>query len=450
MKQSLAAVRSEKKTMLDELGARLEEITASRPTPEDAPPSRDDEPHESSFVEFLAQEARDAETALKTNDVYAQRLQDEIKQVEREMYARPRDAQPPTHDAERVIETAKEAASVALSACESTKQRALYYKGVAKMVYVKLNRKKARLRQTPRRAQRKTRRRDIGAGDTVSPHATQRHRSRALILIRFGVNRRLVIQSNRRAPLTPPHSATPRPIDHATRRRRPPLPPMVSRSRHRHLPRETRSRRRHGRARRRVRRHGRHQGGHRLSARPLSSVRGDERSAVRCHLVSARRRRGRKRQGVVYPLRSTRGDAGEDPMGERARGGRRVGRRDVDALPRDVDSPVTGWTNEEIGEMQFARGIGNCAKVKARDAGTVKKLMETHGEESWAKHWTWALARACASRAVDLERGESFLAPVLDMLNHSHGSANVKWDASEDGEAVVLRALTTVAPGKNW
>ncbi len=142
MKQSLAAVRSEKKTMLDELGARLEEITASRPTPEDAPPSRDDEPHESSFVEFLAQEARDAETALKTNDVYAQRLQDEIKQVEREMYARPRDAEPPTHDAERVVETAKEAASVALSACESTKQRALYYKGVAKMVYVKLQSQK--------------------------------------------------------------------------------------------------------------------------------------------------------------------------------------------------------------------------------------------------------------------------------------------------------------------
>ena len=119
----------------------------------------------------------------------------------------------------------------------------------------------------------------------------------------------------------------------------------------------------------------------------------------------------------------------------------------VDALPRDVDSPVNGWTNEEIGEMQFARGIGNCAKVKARDAGTVKKLMETHGEESWAKHWTWALA-CVRSRAVDLERGESFLAPVLDMLNHSHGSANVKWDASEDGEAVVLRALTTVAPGE--
>ena len=142
MKQSLAAVRSEKKTMLDELGARLEEITASRPAPEDAPPSRDDEPHESSFVEFLAQEARDAETALKTNDVYAQRLQDEIKQVEREMYARPRDAEPPTHDAERVVETAKEAASVALSACESTKQRALYYKGVAKMVYVKLQSQK--------------------------------------------------------------------------------------------------------------------------------------------------------------------------------------------------------------------------------------------------------------------------------------------------------------------
>ena len=142
MKQSLAAVRSEKKTMLDELGARLEEITASRPAPEDAPPSRDDEPNESSFVEFLAQEARDAETALKTNDVYAQRLQDEIKQVEREMYARPRDAEPPTHDAERVVETAKEAASVALSACESTKQRALYYKGVAKMVYVKLQSQK--------------------------------------------------------------------------------------------------------------------------------------------------------------------------------------------------------------------------------------------------------------------------------------------------------------------
>jgi len=136
MKQSLDAVRSEKKTMLDELGARLEEITASRAAPEPAPPSRDDEPHESSFVDFLAQEARDAETALKTNDVYARRLQDEIEQVEREMRATPRDA-------EGVIETAKEAASVALSACESSKQRALYYKGVAKMVYAKLQSQKS-------------------------------------------------------------------------------------------------------------------------------------------------------------------------------------------------------------------------------------------------------------------------------------------------------------------
>jgi len=136
MKKSLDAVRSEKKTMLDELGARLEEITASRAAPEPAPPSRDDEPHESSFVDFLAQEARDAETALKTNDVYARRLQDEIEQVEREMRAKPRDA-------EGVIETAKEAASVALSACESSKQRALYYKGVAKMVYAKLQSQKS-------------------------------------------------------------------------------------------------------------------------------------------------------------------------------------------------------------------------------------------------------------------------------------------------------------------
>jgi|TARA_B110000003_G_scaffold77683_1_gene79228 histone-lysine N-methyltransferase SETD3 len=119
----------------------------------------------------------------------------------------------------------------------------------------------------------------------------------------------------------------------------------------------------------------------------------------------------------------------------------------VDALPQTVDSPVTTWTNAEIAEMAFARGIGNCAKAKARDAGTIKKLNEKYGDASWTKHFAWALS-CVRSRAVDLERGESFLAPMLDMLNHSHGAANVKWDASDDGEAVVLRALKTIDEGE--
>ena len=116
------------------------------------------------------------------------------------------------------------------------------------------------------------------------------------------------------------------------------------------------------------------------------------------------------------------------------------------ALPGNVDGPVFTWTNEEIAEMQFPRAIGNAAKTKARDLGLERELKEKYGEESWAKLFRWALS-CVRSRAVDLERGESFLAPMLDMLNHSHGDANVKWDANDAGDAVALTALTTVQPG---
>ena len=117
------------------------------------------------------------------------------------------------------------------------------------------------------------------------------------------------------------------------------------------------------------------------------------------------------------------------------------------ALPGRVETPTTEWTKAEIGELGFVRAIANCAKTKSRDDEVERRLLEKYGAESWAKHFAWA--RACVrSRAVGLEHGESFLAPVLDMVNHSHTAANVKWDPSDDGDAVVLRALRTIESGE--
>lgn len=120
----------------------------------------------------------------------------------------------------------------------------------------------------------------------------------------------------------------------------------------------------------------------------------------------------------------------------------------ADALPAVVDAPTTTWTRSEMAELEFVRAIGNCVKVKSRDETVERAIAEKYGGETgWVKKFAWA--RACVrSRAVDLERGESFLAPVMDMINHSHSNANVKWDSSDDGESVVLRALRTVAPGE--
>ena len=154
MKRSLNAVQMEKKTMLEELSAQLKEITvASRQQAESTQP-RDEDVHETSFADYLAHEAAEAEAAMQSNDLYAQRLDEEIAKVEREMRGgaakppkstptRSRDASPSPIQRQNVIDTAKEATQVALDVCESTKQRAMYYKGVAKMVYGKLQTQKA-------------------------------------------------------------------------------------------------------------------------------------------------------------------------------------------------------------------------------------------------------------------------------------------------------------------
>ena len=114
-----------------------------------------------------------------------------------------------------------------------------------------------------------------------------------------------------------------------------------------------------------------------------------------------------------------------------------------------VDGPVFTWTNQEIAELQFPRAIGNCAKTKVRDGKVMKKLRETLPSESWVTKFPWALANA-RSRAIDLERGESFLAPGLDMFNHSHANANVKWESNAEGDAasVFLKATTRVSAGE--
>ena len=119
-----------------------------------------------------------------------------------------------------------------------------------------------------------------------------------------------------------------------------------------------------------------------------------------------------------------------------------------DALPREVDGPTYTWSHEEIAECQISRGIGNVAKTKAKDRAVMTGLIEKYGASTeWVEKFPWAL-RCVRSRAVDLERGESFLAPMLDMCNHSHGEANVRWEAAKSGDAVVLIALTKIEPGE--
>ena len=58
----------------------------------------------------------------------------------------------------------------------------------------------------------------------------------------------------------------------------------------------------------------------------------------------------------------------------------------------------------------------------------MKKLRETLPSESWVTKFPWALANA-RSRAIDLERGESFLAPGLEMSISSKANANVNWES---------------------
>lgn len=93
---------------------------------------------EASFADFLAKEVSDAEREMNNTEAYAVRLQEEIAKVSREILhsKSPQETEPERYA--ETIEAARETANVALSVSESTKQRALYYKGVAKMLFRKL------------------------------------------------------------------------------------------------------------------------------------------------------------------------------------------------------------------------------------------------------------------------------------------------------------------------
>ena len=93
---------------------------------------------EASFADFLAKEVSDAEREMNNTEAYAVRLQEEIAKVSREILhsKSPHETEPERYA--ETIEAARETANVALSVSESTKQRALYYKGVAKMLFRKL------------------------------------------------------------------------------------------------------------------------------------------------------------------------------------------------------------------------------------------------------------------------------------------------------------------------
>jgi len=122
----------------------------------------------------------------------------------------------------------------------------------------------------------------------------------------------------------------------------------------------------------------------------------------------------------------------------------------ADCLRDDVhDGPVFTWSDDDVRELQFPRAIANVMKIKARDARVVDRVFDVARGASWTKRFRWALA-VVRSRAVDLERDESFLAPGLDMFNHSHANANVKWEASDGGERewIHLKATTRCAAGE--
>lgn len=138
LQHAAGAVSQKDSSVIEELRAELAEVKRTLRENESA---RRDESHSqqtrdeetSAFAEFLAREAVEAEAAEAKHDAYAKRLQEEIEQVKRESES----VKCAQVDGD-AIETAKEATDLALEVCESTKQRALYYKSVAKQVYGKL------------------------------------------------------------------------------------------------------------------------------------------------------------------------------------------------------------------------------------------------------------------------------------------------------------------------
>jgi hypothetical protein len=112
-------------------------IIEERATTTDGKQPSTSEP-EASFAEFLAKEVSDAEREMTNTEAYAVRLQEEIAKVSREiLHSKSTYETEPERYAE-TIEAARETADVALSVSESTKERALYYKGVAKLLFRKL------------------------------------------------------------------------------------------------------------------------------------------------------------------------------------------------------------------------------------------------------------------------------------------------------------------------
>jgi len=131
LKRALDNLREEKNSFVIE-----ERATTTTTTTEGKQPSTS-EP-EASFADFLAKEVSDAEREMNNTEAYAVRLQEEIAKVSREILhsKSPHETEPERYA--ETIEAARETANVALSVSESTKQRALYYKGVAKMLFRKL------------------------------------------------------------------------------------------------------------------------------------------------------------------------------------------------------------------------------------------------------------------------------------------------------------------------
>jgi chromosome segregation ATPase len=131
LKRALDNLRKEKNSSVIEERATTTTTTTERKQPSTSEP-------EASFADFLAKEVSDAEREMNNTEAYAVRLQEEIAKVSREILhsKSPLETEPERYA--ETIEAARETANVALSVSESTKQRALYYKGVAKMLFRKL------------------------------------------------------------------------------------------------------------------------------------------------------------------------------------------------------------------------------------------------------------------------------------------------------------------------
>ena len=151
VKETLSAVKSEEKATLECLSAQLKQMESAHRREEAYPRARRNAT-DASFADYLAHEVAQAEAAEADHDAYARRLQEEIDRVTRERaQAEPRprsSASVPSPErasperGEAAMAAAKEATELALEVCESTKERALYYKSVAKQVYGKLREQK--------------------------------------------------------------------------------------------------------------------------------------------------------------------------------------------------------------------------------------------------------------------------------------------------------------------